>query len=1147
MENFRNLYSLSKTLRFELRPYGETLEKIKESGNLERDQYKAEIRVEVQKIIDERYKLIIEETLNRVSLDEDLINKVLSEDKKIKDDAIKNLKDEITKCFSKDLFKEGKFIKNLVKENPNNDSLKIFENFTTYFTNFFDIRKYEFTGMDKGSISYRLINENLSIYLNNINKINKLPDDLKNQLKNLDEIIGISKYNNFLTQKGITKYNDIIGGISNEDSKIKGINEEINLYRQKNKVKLPKLDRLYKMILSDQLTSSFVIEVINSDVELIEILKTLIEKTKISRKLIKFDLEKVFIKYEHLGNLPKIPYSEIIASLNNKYDKEHSKKMHGKTYEENRKKFLKEDKYSIKNIIDLLGKNDVLLNMENYYKELVSNYEVAKDSFSNINWLDIKNIKQSKEKSVIKDLLDSLKAVQRFYNLFELVDEDKNPDVDFYSWLNENKKQVGLEFNGAYNKTRNYLTKKEYSDKKFKLNFDNSTLADGWDANKEVDNSTFIIRRFNSERNDYDYFVGIWNKSLPKKEKNIEVDSKGSFEKMKYKYYPDPSKMLPKQFMSGIWEKNYPTKEKFKEKYKKGLHRKGEKFDEDFLHELIDRFKHGLINHEEKYQDIFGFEFLPTKKYKTYSQFIGDVIKSSYEVSFEGIADISDLVRTGKLFLFQIWSKDFSTFSKGSKNLNTIYFESLFSEENLRDIVFKLSGKAELFYRPASIKYSKDKLERGHHHDELKDKFNYPIIKDRRYTKDKFFFHVPMEINFNSEKLRAKALNDRVNDNINEFTHIIGIDRGERHLIYLSVIEIATGKIVEQKHLDEIVNVDTKGNEHKSSYLKKLEEKASVRDDERKSWETIETIKELKEGYISQVVNEIRNLQEKYKALIVLENLNYGFKNSRIKVEKQIYQKFEVALIKKFNYVIDKNNPETYLKGIQLTNPITTLEKIGNQSGIVMYIPAWNTSKIDPVTGFVNLFYSNDLKYKNREETIRFIERIDRIYYEDNEFKFDIDFSKWNRRYEGSRRVWTLSSFGKRIYTFRNIDKNNNWDSKEIDLTKEFKKILNLDGSLKNDDVKSLKDFMWLFRLMVSLRNSVTGTEIDYMISPVADTNGNHFDTRDGVSGLPMDADGNGAYNIARKGIMVVNNIISGSKSPFKISNEDYLKYIQEK
>ena len=60
LADFTNLYSLSKTLRFELKPIGKTLEKIEESGVLTNDEKRACSYVKVKKIIDEYHKAFIE-------------------------------------------------------------------------------------------------------------------------------------------------------------------------------------------------------------------------------------------------------------------------------------------------------------------------------------------------------------------------------------------------------------------------------------------------------------------------------------------------------------------------------------------------------------------------------------------------------------------------------------------------------------------------------------------------------------------------------------------------------------------------------------------------------------------------------------------------------------------------------------------------------------------------------------------------------------------------------------------------------------------------------------------------------------------------------------------------------------------------------
>ena len=65
---FTNLYSLSKTLRFELIPQGKTLENIQEQGLLIKDENRAESYKKVKKIIDEYHKDFINKALDGLIL-----------------------------------------------------------------------------------------------------------------------------------------------------------------------------------------------------------------------------------------------------------------------------------------------------------------------------------------------------------------------------------------------------------------------------------------------------------------------------------------------------------------------------------------------------------------------------------------------------------------------------------------------------------------------------------------------------------------------------------------------------------------------------------------------------------------------------------------------------------------------------------------------------------------------------------------------------------------------------------------------------------------------------------------------------------------------------------------------------------------------
>ena len=82
------------------------------------------------------------------------------------------------------------------------------------------------------------------------------------------------------------------------------------------------------------------------------------------------------------------------------------------------------------------------------------------------------------------------------------------------------------------------------------------------------------------------------------------------------------------------------------------------------------------------------------------------------------------------------------------------------------------------------------------------------------------------------------------------------------------------------------------------------------------------------------------------------------------------------------------------------------------------------------------------------------------------------------------------------------------------------------------------------------MRNSVTGTEIDYLVSPVADENGVFYDSRTCGVDLPRNADANGAYNIARKGLWLARQIQAteaGNKIDWVISNKEWLAFAHDK
>jgi CRISPR-associated protein Cpf1 len=109
-----------------------------------------------------------------------------------------------------------------------------------------------------------------------------------------------------------------------------------------------------------------------------------------------------------------------------------------------------------------------------------------------------------------------------------------------------------------------------------------------------------------------------------------------------------------------------------------------------------------------------------------------------------------------------------------------------------------------------------------------------------------------------------------------------------------------------------------------------------------------------------------------------------------------------------------------------------------------------------------------------------------------------------------------------------------------VNCNDEFKKHLEKagiayeDGSdlrekiASSNDASFLKGMIETLRVLLALRynNGRKGNEEkDYILSPVADENGNFFNSLKADGSLPVDADANGAYHIAKKGLLLIKKI----------------------
>lgn len=1240
MESMKDLtgqYSLSKTLRFELKPIGKTLEHIEQKGLLTQDEQRAEEYEQMKGIIDRYHKAFITMCLRNCKIkvnntDDELdsleeYSSLLSKSKRDADDEDKlekikeNLRKQIVNAFKSgntygDLFKK-ELIKNhlpdFVTDEEEKQVVEHFCNFTTYFTGFHDNRKNMYSDEAKSTaIAYRLIHENFPRFFDNIRSFvkisesevaNRFPEiesafSLYLNVEHIADMFHVDYFPVVLTQEQIDVYNNIIGGKTEEDgTKIQGINEYINLYNQHHPdVKLPFLKPLYKMILSDKVALSWLPEEFENDEEMLTAINDFYKSVQpvifgddencirhLLTNIAEYNTDHIYISNDlgltgisqQLFDQYSIFEDAIKDELRRNVKQTPKEKRNPELLEERIKNLFKKEKSFSISYLDSLIKDKGEDTIESYYAKLGAFDRDGKQTVNLLTQIEMAyiaakevldgkydNINQSEEATkYIKDLLDAFKSLQHYIKPLLGSGEEAEKDNVFSSQLLNVWEALDV-VTPLYNKVRNWLTRKPYSTKKIKLNFENAQLLGGWDMNKEADYASVLLRKNNQ------YYLAIMDKKHNHAFDIETLPSDGAcFEKIDYKLLPGANKMLPKVFFSKSRINEFAPSTDIQIAYRQETHKKGKNFNLADCHRLIDFFKQSIAKHED--WSKFPFHFSDTSTYEDISGFYREVEQQGYTIGFRNISEsyIYRLVDEGKLYLFQIWNKDFSDYSKGTPNMHTLYWKALFDKANLADVVYKLNGQAEVFYRKRSLQKENTTVHKAlqpiknknTQNEKSTSTFDYDIVKDRRYTVDKFHFHVPITINFKSSG--RPNINEHVLDIIRHhgIEHVIGIDRGERHLLYLSLIDLK-GRIIKQMTLNEIKQ-QTGGN-YGTNYKELLAAREGDRAEARRNWKKIENIKDLKAGYLSQVVHVIAQMMVEYNAIVVLEDLNMGFMRGRQKIERSVYEQFEHMLIDKLNFYVDKKKeacaPGGLLHGLQLANKFESFNKLGKQSGCLFYVPAWNTSKIDPVTGFVNML---DARYESVESSRRFFSRFDVIRYneEKNWFEFTFDYNNFHAKLDGTKTQWTLCTYGSRIKTFRNPAKLNQWDNEEVVLTDEFKKVfanagINIHGNLKEAICslakrEHLEPLMHLMKLLLQLRNSKTNSEVDYMLSPVAE-NGVFYDSRSCNGNLPIDADANGAYNIARKGLWVLRQIQDskpGDKLNLALSNKEWLRFVQEK
>lgn len=1011
----------------------------------------------------------------------------------------------------------------------------------------------------------------------------------------LEEISTVSAYCLYMDQKGIDRYNNLFADF----------NQIVNRYWQNRKdVKPVKHNRLMfrflrKQILADRTSAGFVPPAYSEEQELVSDVKDLLNdfhsffvSPDLFARLNEYDMNSIWVSGKGKRALSK----ELFGSWDS-LDKKICESMKDKS----KKKVEKFMKSKFFRLADLNAVDSSLVDkIGPLYAMKMNNLKSSADILATFFSCDGKTyFKGDREKTgFLKGFMDALLGISSFC-MFFFPDPEYEIDSSFYNQFGAFQ-DIHTDIYRKYNKVRNFMTQKSLAEGKFKLNFDSSELANGWDRSKEFNSLCFILRK------DGKYYLAIHGKGIKdgrvdKSEVQLCTDGE-VYEKMYYKQVPDARRDLPRIFFS----KGDPYR-MCSDVYERLLQcRKLKKagivdywisyFDSklDFSHKLIAFYQNAISKYEGWSE--YEMRFRDPESYETEEEFYDDVESQSYFIKFEKVSanEVGRLVDEGKIYLFEIYNKDFSPNSTGTKNLHTIYWEALFSERNLKTKTIKLNGQAELFFRPASREKDKPithpigsylvnrytcdnpptlipgdiykeiyEYENGLRQDLSSEAESYrqrlvvkkasqSITKGNRFRTDQFSFHVPLTFNFNCKAQKDSDFNNFVVSQLVESgCNVIGIDRGEHNLLYICVVD-CNGHLLYQKSLNVVGLKPT-------NYQEKLNDVEKSRDFARKTWDEIEKIKDLKEGYLSNVVSEIAKLMIDYNAVVFLENLNYAFKRGRFKIEKQVYQKFELALINKLNYLVFKNRQGDQigspLNAYQLTNKLSSFEKLHGQSGCLFYIPASYTSKVDPVTGFTNLFQFDEL---TTVERIRdFFGRFDSISYDcdTSSFVFSFDYNKFNCSVTNLKKsCWDVYSRGERL-VFDSESKTTvvkyptsiiveAMESEGIDFQDSHNLISEI-SSLNNGF--HLKEILYALKISLQLRNR--NDKIDYILSPVKSSNGTFFDSRcfSEEDSLPCDADANGAYNIARKGLLAIENMKhETTPNALNVKAFDWFNYIMK-
>lgn len=511
------------------------------------------------------------------------------------------------------------------------------------------------------------------------------------------------------------------------------------------------------------------------------------------------------------------------------------------------------------------------------------------------------------------------------------------------------------------------------------------------------------------------------------------------------------------------------------------------------------------------------------EEYKNLNDFFSEI--DAKTVSYEWLPvdrqRIEQLVESGSALMFLIKTRNAYTEGRKIQRANDV-LKNVFSDENMKNVQAIVNAKPALYYRAPLIDpvvthkagsvllNKKDAdgqtipsdlyMELYHYYNkrltrvELSDEAvrmvdqgkavyhtaKYDLIKDRRYSQEKFLFTFSYMTGKDIECDSAAYITDDV-ERVST-GNVMGIVRGAKHLLYY-VLQDKSGNRIGEGSLNVVNGID---------YYEKLRYLDVKKKNNKKNlWIYDTKCADVKDAYIADAVSEIVKIALENNARIMVEDIYDKSREKWACIDYQVFGKFVDALTKKLsNVIVDKN--DAFAAG-GLLNPLQlsyipqnkTIDRM--MKGLLIKVSDTYIRYVDKFSGFICAFDLGDLNSAKKKR--QFFKNFKRIEKAEDRIEFDFCYSDFKCSKKYHKNNWTVVLSGERSIYNRTAKKHVVYEDIVAYIMDQFKEsgdLLTSDDILSQIDSLSAKSINLLFE---TFRNCLYGVlkknNDEYRISPV--------------------------------------------------------------